>query len=342
MEYNTQCVLQTYERKVDSTNCHKRKMAKREIPVYLFTGFLDAGKTTFIQETLEDSGFNDDKLKTLLVVCEEGEREYEPEKFEIKDTAILVIENSEELTPQRLSDAAEQSGAEKVIVEYNGMWMLEDFYNNLPENWIVFQEMFLADSQTIESYNKNMRQLVYNKLNTPELVVFKNVEKGSDYMPLHKLVRQANRRCRIIYEYDHDDVEFDNIEDPLPFDMEADVIEIDDNDYALWYADMSDNESKYYGKTVRYKARTLVGGGAYDNEFVAGRHIMTCCEDDIQFGGLVVTHKTKKKYKQGGWVILKAKVGNEYNHLYKGNGPVLHALEIEECEAPEREVATFY
>ena len=54
-------------------------MAK-EVPVYLFVGFLESGKTTFIQETFEDPNF-DSGDKTLLLVCEEGEVEYKPEKF---------------------------------------------------------------------------------------------------------------------------------------------------------------------------------------------------------------------------------------------------------------------
>ena len=51
-----------------------------EIPVYLFTGFLESGKTTFIQETLEDSGFNMGE-RTLLLLCEEGEEEYHKSRF---------------------------------------------------------------------------------------------------------------------------------------------------------------------------------------------------------------------------------------------------------------------
>ena len=50
----------------------------RQIPVYLFTGFLEGGKTKFIQETLEDGRFNKGE-PTLLLVCEEGIEEYAPE-----------------------------------------------------------------------------------------------------------------------------------------------------------------------------------------------------------------------------------------------------------------------
>ena len=46
----------------------------QQIPMYVFTGFLESGKTKFIQETLEDPRFNSGE-KTLLLVLEEGEEE---------------------------------------------------------------------------------------------------------------------------------------------------------------------------------------------------------------------------------------------------------------------------
>ena len=49
---------------------------KGEMPVYLFTGFLESGKTTFIKETLGDPRFNNGQ-RTLILLCEEGETELE-------------------------------------------------------------------------------------------------------------------------------------------------------------------------------------------------------------------------------------------------------------------------
>ena len=77
----------------------------RDIPVYLFTGFLEAGKTKFIQETLEDPGFNDGQ-KTLLIVTEEGEVEYQPIKFASSNVKIMTLEDEEELTESWMTNAA--------------------------------------------------------------------------------------------------------------------------------------------------------------------------------------------------------------------------------------------
>ncbi len=316
-------------------------MSKKEIPVYLFTGFLDAGKTTFIQETLEDPGFNDGQ-KTLLIVTEEGDTEYKPIKFASSNVKIMTLEDEEELTESWMTNAAALCNAEKVVIEYNGMWVLDQLYNNLPENWTVYQEMTFADARNFVSYNDNMRQLVYDKIKSTESIVFKHMTRDMDQMPLHKIVRQANRRCDIIYEYGPNEIELDNIEDPLPFDMNAKIIDIQDQDYAMWYADMNDNEPNYYGKTVRFKGRTLLGGGLKADEFVIGRHIMTCCVQDIQFGGLVAKYSKASEMEHGGWVVMTAEIVREYNDMYEAIGPVFHVKEVVKCDPPEEEVATFY
>ena len=314
---------------------------KQEIPVYLFTGFLDAGKTTFIQETMEDPAFNDGQ-RTLLLVCEEGEAEYSPVKFASSNVRTVTVEEEEDLTTDFLEKIQKESRCEKVVVEYNGMWMLDTLYNNMPEGWVVYQEMTFADAETFLKYNDNMRNLTVDKMKSTETIVFKHFTKDMDKMPYHKIVRTINRRCDIIYEYGPDNIELDNIEDPLPFDINAPVIEIQDKDYAMWYSDMNDDEEKYYGKTVKFKGRTLLGGGLDDDEFVIGRHIMTCCVQDIQFGGLVAKYADSQSLEHGGWAVITAKIQKEYNKMYQSEGPVYHVINLEKCQAPEEEVATFY
>lgn len=316
-------------------------MKAKEIPVYLFTGFIEAGKSTFIQETLEDPAFNDGQ-STLLLVCEEGEIEFEPAKFAAPNVKIVRIEDEEELTGPFLQKLQSETGCGKVVVEYNGMWALDALYNNMPRSWTVYQEMTFADARTFEMYNANMRNLVFDKIKSTETIVFKHFTKEMDKMPFHKIVRAINRRCDIIYEYGPSNIEIDNIEDPLPFDINAPVVEIEDKDYAIWYSDMNDEEEKYYGKTLHFKGRSLLGGGLGDDEFVIGRHIMTCCIDDIQFGGLVAKYPESQSLEHGGWVDMVAEVRREYSKMYENIGPVFHVIKVEKCEPLEDEVATFY
>ena len=245
---------------------------KKEIPVYLFTGFLGAGKTTFIQDTLESEDFLTEEC-TLFLVCEEGEVEYEPEKFFDKDIHIEVVDEEEKLTTELMDSLADKYDADAVIVEYNGMWMLDTIYANLPQNWYVNHEMTFIESPVFMSYNQNMRQLVFDKLKSAELVVFNRFDHAWDKLEYHKIVRVANRKSQIVYEFGIDDVEPDIFQDPLPYDMNAPVVVIKDEDYAEFYRDLNENMQNYGGKTMKIKGRAVTGQDIPDGKFVFGRHV---------------------------------------------------------------------
>lgn len=314
----------------------------KDVPVYLFTGFLEGGKTKFIQETLEDRRFCNGE-KTLLLVCEEGEEEYAPEQFASDTVQIRVVEEQKDLTRENLEKWLAETKSERVVVEYNGMWMLDVLYNAMPENWMVYQEFMFADSTSFLSYNSNMRQLVYDKLKSAELVVFNRFdEKTMDKMAFHKIVRGASRRADIAYEAKNGKVVYDDIEDPLPFDLNAPIVEIGDEDFALFYRDMADEPKKYDGKTVRFKCRALVRKKLPAGCFVVGRHVMTCCVEDIQFAALVCQWDKADTVKDDSWMILTAKVSFKFHRAYNRRGPVLSYISAESCEAPEQPVATFY
>ena len=205
-----------------------------DIPVYLFVGFLDAGKTRFIDETLKDPRF-ESKEPTLLLLCEEGEEEYDLSSYNGSNVIIEVVEEEEDLSSAFLDSLIKKSGATRVIVEYNGMWMLSSFYNAMPSSWILYQEFFLMDSTTAISYNSNMRSLVVDKLNDAELVIFNRYNDSIDKMALHKIVRGISRRADIAYEYSDGSIAYDDIEDPLPFDINAHIIEIADKDFSKYH-----------------------------------------------------------------------------------------------------------
>ena len=313
----------------------------REVPVYLFTGFLEAGKTKFIQETLEDRRFCNGE-RTLLLVCEEGVEEYEPDQFADKSVMIRMIEDQSELEPAHLTALLNETRAERVVIEYNGMWMLDTLYGAMPQGWMVYQEFLFADATTFLSYNANMRQLVYDKLKSCELVVFNRFRPDMDKMAFHKIVRGASRRSDIAYEYAGGKVEYDDIQDPLPYDLSAPVVEIGDDDFAVWYRDMSEEPKNYEGKTVRFKCRALVRKKLPPHSFVVGRHVMTCCVEDIQFAGLVCQWDKAETIRDDSWMILTAEIRFKFSRAYGKKGPVLTYLSHEDCAPPEQPVATFY
>lgn len=318
------------------------KQQQQDVPVYLFTGFLEAGKTKFIQETLEDPRFNNGE-QTLLLLCEEGEEEYAPDKFAAKCVVCRTVDSEDELTPENLASYLKEAKATRVVCEYNGMWLLDRFYSAMPESWAVYQEFFFADARSIMTYNANMRQLTFDKLQSCELAVFNRFDKSMDQMEYHKLVRTASRRAEIVYEYADGKIEYDNIEDPLPFDINAPVIRIKDEDYAIWYRDMSEDIGKYEGKTVQFTGRALTRK-TLPGAFIIGRHVMTCCVEDIQFAGLVCNWDKAKVRAMASdqWVTVTAKLHNKFHVSYSGQGPVLTAIDVQVSKKPEQEVATFF
>ena len=312
-----------------------------QIPVYAFTGFLDSGKTKFIQETLEEERFNAGE-RTLLLVCEEGEEEYDFSLYPHQNVFLEIIDQ-QAVTTKQLKDMVKKYKVQRIVLELNGMQPVGDLYTKFPENWVVAQEVMFADSTTFMAYNANMRNLVMDKLVGAQMVVFNRLEKGQDTMPFHKVARAANRRIDILYDYTDGSTEFDDVEDPLPFDINAPVIELKDEDYALWYRDVTEEPEKYKGKTVYFKGQVAMLRRNKENMFAPGRFVMTCCVDDIQFCGVPCYYSDPKSLESRSWVMVKATVSAERHPLYHGElGPVLTAIEVTKGAAPAvEEVCTF-
>ena len=316
-------------------------MAMQQIPVYAFTGFLDSGKTKFIQETLEDPRFNAGE-RTLVLIFEEGEEEYDLSTYPYKNVYLEVLDQ-QTVSTEELKALQKKYKAERVVAELNGMQQVGDLYMRFPSQWAIAQEVMFADSTTIMAYNANMRNLVMDKLVGAQMVVFNRMTPGADVMPFHKLARAANRRIDILYDYTDGTTKFDEIEDPLPFDINAPVIEVKDEDYALWYRDMSEEPEKYSGKTVHFKAQVAMLRRDKNNMFAPGRFVMTCCVEDIQFCGIPCRYDEASKLESRSWVMVTAKITAEEHPLYKGDvGPMLTALSVETGAQPaDPDVATF-
>lgn len=311
-----------------------------QIPVYVFTGFLDSGKTKFIQETLEDPRFNAGE-RTLLLVFEEGEEEYDFSTYPHKNVYLEVLDQ-ETVTTKELQALAKKHKAQRVVAELNGMLLVGDIYSRFPEEWVVAQEVMFADASTFMTYNANMRNLVMDKLVGGQMVVFNRITKGADTMPLHKLARAANRRIDILYEFTDGSTSFDDVEDPLPFDINASPIVINDEDYALWYRDVTEEPEKYDGKTVCFKGQVAKLRRDKDGMFAPGRFVMTCCVDDIQFCGIPCRYENAAKLEPRSWVHVTASISAEKHPLYKGQaGPVLTAVSVKTAEPAAEDVATF-
>ena len=313
----------------------------QDTPVYLVTGFLESGKTTFIQQTLMDKRFCEGE-KILVLLCESGEVELDPGEFASSEVYLEEISDPEALSPESLIILQKRHNATKILVEYNGMWQMSTIFNAAPEHWIIGQQILFFDSTTFAAYNQNMRSLVVDKIQSADMIVFNRMAPGADFMELHKIVRGLSRMAAIVYEDVNGETSYDDIEDPLPYDMEAPVIVIEDRDYAIFYRDLCENLSAYHGKTVQFKAMVAKEKSLGTGWMFVGRHVMTCCVEDIQYSAMICKWGRSDDYKSYDWVTVTGEIQVKNHKVYAGEGPVLIAQKAEAASEPDPPVATFY
>lgn len=313
----------------------------KEIPVYLITGYLDSGKSTFVQQTLADPGFCEDS-NILVISFEEGEIELEPTEFASENVFLEVLDADCEYSALTFADMANRTNADKIIIEYNGMHLLEELYATFPRNWVIAQQVLFFDSTTFTVYNNNMRNLTVDKMRDTDLIVFNRATDDSDFNLFHKVVRATNRQAMILYEKATGEIMRDEIEDPLPYDIDAPVIEIEDKDFAIFFRDLAENPGDYENKNIKVKVMTVKNVELAAGEMLIGRHIMTCCADDIKYCPMICKCKKAYDFNTYDWAIIEGVIKTARHDLYNGPGPIIEAISATHTDKPEDPVATFY
>ncbi|MDO5135203.1 MAG: GTP-binding protein [Eubacteriales bacterium] len=310
------------------------------VPVYLITGFLESGKTTFLSFTLDQDYFRIDG-KTLLILCEEGEEEYDTKALAKRNTVVEIIEKEEDLTTERLEAMEIIHQPERVVMEYNGMWLVSKLEQmKLPQGWGIEQHITCADASTFQVYMTNMKSIFMDMVRNADMVVFNRCRQGDPLANFRRSIKVNNQRAEVIFEDEEGEIE-DIFGDELPFDLEAPVVEIMPEDYGIWFVDAMDHPETYVGKTVRFKGRILKPRGMGSRFFVPGRTAMTCCADDTTFLGYVCKSENAPSLKEGQWAEITAKVAFERRMEYQGEGVVLYAQSAEPCAPLEEEMVYF-
>lgn len=309
-----------------------------QIPIFLINGQLDSGKTRFIQDTIAMGQFAEAKNK-LLIVCEEGEEEYS-EKL-LKDNGVdMVVLEKEELTEEKLNELDKEYDPWIVIVEYNGMWDPALIMATAkPRGWDIYQSITLVDAASFNLQWNNMRSIVAETVKYADMVIFNRCKSGMDLGSYRRSMRALNNTLQIVFEDDKG--EMMSIAEQLPYDVNADVIEIDDADYGIWYMDVSERPDVYVGKKVRFKGQVLKNKYFKDKNFVTGRKVMTCCAEDTQFIGYISFYNDIASLENRQWITVTATVKVEFQMAYKKKGPVLYVEKVEPAEPPVEEMVYF-
>lgn len=310
------------------------------VPVYVVNGFLESGKTSFVQETLSDPYFSDGG-NTLLIACEEGEEEYDDHILESYDVTLVTALEKEAFTVEFLEDCRKKYKPTQVMIEYNGMWgmqLLRDI--QMPKGWFLAQGITLVNAGTFDLYMQNMKSLFMDMAQDSDLVIFNRCVEGTKAASYKRNIRAANPRAQV--EFEKEGGELFEYEEELPFDLEADIIEIGDIDYGIWYLDAMDHPEHYEGKTVRFKAMVMKPKGLEPGFFAPGRRAMTCCADDTVFLGLLCKSQNLDKLRNKQWLTVTAKVKSEVRKEYSGEeGPVLYTKALKSADKPEEEMVYF-
>lgn len=311
-----------------------------EVPVYVFTGFLESGKTSFITEVLTDENFTQDE-RTLLLICEEGIEEFDAQMLEDAKTIPVIIESLDALTPERLSALAEEYRPDRAMIEWNGMWPLVDLPERLPQDWPVYQVVTTVCGATWALYSANMGALMLDHIANADLVVFNRCSDEDKEAIRAKNIRAMNPRATIFFEDADGNPEDYMDEMDLPFDLDAPVIEITDENYGLWYIDALNDPEKYDGKTVRVTGMAYKSPDYPADTVIVGRFGMVCCADDITFIGFLCKTAAAPALKDKAWITVTAEVRAEHYPQFRADGPVLYATAIQPAEKPDPELVYF-
>ena len=310
-------------------------MAKENVfPVYLIAGFLDSGKTSFINGILSDGFAREDR--TMLLCCEEGETAYDPAV--LRNVTVVTAEDQEQLTPAFLEAERRKCGAVQIIVEYNGMWQIQDFYvNAMPQNWALYQIIAAVEGPTFETYAKNMASLMMEKLRNADMICINRCTDQLCTALRQRNLRLVNRRADIYLEKVGGESE-DYMDGTVSaFDLSAPEIRVSDEDYGLWYVEIMDNPRMYEGKTVVFRAM-MCKPPQYGRYFTPGRFAMVCCAEDMTFLAVACIGWDVSAIPERTWVEVTAQARVEHWDPYQGDGPVLHVSSVVPCGKPAEEV----
>ena len=311
------------------------------VAIYLVTGFLESGKSTFLDFTIRQDYFQIEE-PSLLLLCEEGEVEFDADELKEKyNTYVEIVEKPEDFTKELLQSFERKYHPDRVLLEYNPLWSVAKLEQmEMPAGWGIVQHIVTVDSSTFQVYMNNMKSLFVEMVRNAELIIFNRADVSQPLANFRRSIKVVNPAAQIIFENSEGEIN-DIFDGNMPYDLDADIVEIADEDYGIFYVDVMENPEKYEGKTMRFKGMTLKSRELSSGYFVPGRMAMTCCADDTSFIGYICKSPYAKKMKLGDWVEVTATMKMEYQKAYHDYGPVFYASEVKPAEKPVQELVYF-
>ena len=305
-------------------------------PLYVFSGFLDSGKTQAIKGTLYNPRFNEGEA-SLIVCLEQGDVIYDQKFLEITNSKVVYLDSVNDPTIEKQKELDEQYKPERVFIELNGMEDDNILYNNgFIAEWELAQTLTTMDASKFAMYLANMRQFLYNHVVNAEVVIL-NRSDNVDKRYLRNNLKSINQYVELIFE-DKDGNVTNKIEDEL-FDTSK-PLEISDIDYGLWFMDAVDNPEKYDKVELSIKVKYAGKIDDYDNVLIMGRKAMVCCANDITDIALPCMNLHEKDIDKDKYYVLKGS-GRCVQNSEGMKICTLQVKEFNEAEPPKEELVTF-
>lgn len=302
-----------------------------EVPLFIVNGLIESGKTTLIKEIIENNE-SYQAGNTLLVVCEEGEVEYDEEWLSKYEVNIAYVDSIEKLTPEFLISLDKQYEPLQIVMEFNSFFKLDEL--EFPDYMPLYQQVTLIDASKFKVYFNNMKQIFNDTVKYASLIVFNRCDGIKDLASYRRQIRALNKDCQIGFEGSNG-VLTTMLDEDLPYDINKKFITLKDEDYPTWYVDVFDNYTKYFNKTFKFK--TFVRD-ILDETIVVGRNVMTCCENDVQFLGYEVVNETNTLVGIGDCIRIECEVVREYSLFAKEEVVMLHAKKITKLPPEEDKI----
>ena len=298
------------------------------LPIFVINGFLEAGKTQFMKFTMQQEYFQTEG-NTLLIVCEEGEEEYDKELLESTHTTVKYIDDISDFTKEKMIEFTKEVDPERILIEWNVLWEQDKI--QIPDIWYVNQMITIYDTSTLDLYikNKDLKAYMGKMLKDSELVICNRADDIDEEIlsTYHLQIKAMAPNAEIIFEGEEGEITGD-FSINLPYNLDDSKLVIKPEEYGIFYVDAMDRTEKYDGKEVEFVAQVVRPDGIGDDILIPGRRAMTCCEADIQFLGFVCHYKGAKNFKNKDWVKVKGKIKYEMSPQYRAKGPVIYANDI--------------
>lgn len=294
-----------------------------EVPVFVVNGFLESGKTSLIKEIIE-SNSDVQKLDTLIIMCEDGEVEYDQKFLDDNKVHLEKVSSQDELTKDYLLKLDAKYEPARVVIEFNSFFKFEKL--ELPEIYVIGQVITLIDASTFKIYFNNMKQIFNDMVKDADLIIFNRADGNKELASYRRLIRAFSKNAQIAFENKDGELSETLVED-LPYDLTKDKIDIKEKDYATFYMDCYDNYQRYFNKEISFIAQLEELDGVDDfSRFLPGRKIMTCCAQDIRFYGFETVNDLAITFNRHDYAKITVRVTREHSDQTGKEEVILHLI----------------